>query len=129
MLYGFLVTLFIFTCILMVIVILMQASKGGGLASSFGGMGAAGGILGARGASSILQRATVGLGIFYGLLCLIISVMSTGTEVPTSTTQERLLDDQPQSTAPLTPGPATERPADDATTPAPAQGDENPDNN
>ncbi len=125
MLFGFLVFLFVFVCVLLVVVILMQASKGGGLASSFGGMGGAGSILGARGATSILQKTTIALAIFYGLLCLVISIISTsGSEIPESKTQERLRSEQ-QSTAPLTPPPGI----DGSTTPAqpqPAPGNETP---
>ncbi len=134
MLYGFLIFLFVVTCILLIIVILMQASKGGGLASSFGGMGSAGGILGARGATSFLQKATIGLAISFGVICLIISVISTsGGVAPDSKTQERIRTEQ-QTTAPLTPPPpgvdgsATEGTANPSQ-PAPGSGADNSQNN
>ena len=100
----------------MVMVILMQASKGGGLASSFGGMGGAGSMLGARGAASFLQRATIGLAVFYALLCMVISFMSSGSDAALeSKTQQQILNEQQQQpTAPA----ATELPAAD-----PVEGD------
>jgi preprotein translocase subunit SecG len=96
--YTFLIILFVFLCILMVVTILLQASKGGGLASSFGGMGSAGGFLGARTAVSFLHKITIGLAIGYGVLCLIISLMSTPGDLPQSETQDRI--QQEQQTAP-----------------------------
>jgi len=133
MLYSFLIFLFVVTCILLVVVILMQASKGGGLASSFGGMGSAGGILGARGASSFLQKTTIALATFFGLLCLIISVISTSSGVaPDSKTQERIRTEQ-QTTAPLTPPPGVDGSATKGTAnpsqPAPGSGADNSQNN
>lgn len=102
--YSLLVILFVIVCILLVITILMQASKGGGLASSFGGMGSAGGVLGARGAASFLQKVTIGLGISYGILCLIISLLSKpATELPESQTQERIRSEQPAVPGPSAP--------------------------
>ncbi len=134
MLYGILIFTFVLTCVLLVMVILMQASKGGGLASSFGGMSSSGGILGARGATSFLQKATIGLAITFGVICLIISVLSTsGGIVPDSKIQERIRTEQ-QTTAPLTPPPpgvngnATEGTANPAQ-PAPGGGSDNSQNN
>lgn len=98
MLYGLLITLFVIICILMVVTILLQASKGGGLAASFGGGGAAGGmggVLGARGATTFLQKLTVGLGLAYGILCLIISLVGVdGSETSASRTQQLLQQQQ-----------------------------------
>jgi len=132
MLYSLLIFLFVIICILLVVVILMQASKGGGLASSFGGMGSSGGILGARGATSFLQKATIGLAISFGVICLIISVISTsGGVAPDSKTQERIRTEQ-QTTAPLTPPPGVDGNATEGTAkpsqPAPGSGADNSQN-
>jgi preprotein translocase subunit SecG len=112
--YTFLIILFIIICILMVVAILLQASKGGGLASSFGGMGGAGGFLGARTAISFLQKVTVGLAIGYGVLCLVISLMSTPGELPQSETQEKI--QQEQQTIPPSPVPLPD-PGENSQTP------------
>lgn len=98
--YTLLIVLFVFVCIIMVITILLQASKGGGLAGSFGGMGGASGFLGARGAVSFLQKLTVGLAISYGLLCLIISLLSRPAETLPSETQERIRQEQQANPVP-----------------------------
>jgi len=71
--FTFLVLLFLLICMFMVLVILMQSSKGGGLASSFGGAGSTS-FLGARGTANFLQKATMFLGISYGVITLLIGV-------------------------------------------------------
>ena len=68
----FLIVLFVLVSALMVVVILMQAGKGQGLAGSFGGFGAGGAIFGGRGAATFLSKATMVLAVSYGLLCLLI---------------------------------------------------------
>jgi preprotein translocase subunit SecG len=69
--YSFLVVIFVLTCILLVIVILLQAGKGQGLAGSFGGIGG-GAVFGGRGAATFLSKTTAILAIIYGFLCLSI---------------------------------------------------------
>jgi len=98
--YTILIVLFVFVAILMVISILMQSSKGGGLAASFGGMGA-GGVLGPRGAANFLQKATTVLAITYGLLCLIIGFVGRPGGGDAGSVIQRELQQQQQSGAPL----------------------------
>jgi preprotein translocase subunit SecG len=73
--YTLLTILFVLTCALMVVVILMQAGKGQGLAGSLGGFGAGGAVFGGRGAATFLSKATLVLAITYGVLCLIIGYL------------------------------------------------------
>jgi preprotein translocase subunit SecG len=74
--------LFVLTCVLMVVVILMQAGKGQGLAGSLGGFGAGGAVFGGRGAATFLSKATLVLAISYGVLCLIIGYLYKTTDTP-----------------------------------------------
>jgi preprotein translocase subunit SecG len=67
--------LFVLICALMVVVILMQAGKGQGLAGSFGGFGAGGAVFGGRGAATFLSKATLVLASSYGVLCLLIGYL------------------------------------------------------
>lgn len=134
MLYGFLVTFFVIICVLMVVVILLQASKGGGLAGSFGGMGNTGGVLGGRGATTFLQKLTIGLGLTYGVLCLIISLTGyDGSDLPASKTQELIRQTQPANLPGVEPSGnlPTELPADDgsATQGTPEDGGSSDDTN
>lgn len=79
--YTFLIFLFVLACALMVVSILLQSSKGHGLAGSFGGMGGAGSAFGPRGAASFLQRVTIVLAILYGLLCIFINLSGSSSGV------------------------------------------------
>jgi preprotein translocase subunit SecG len=74
--YSFLVLLFVLTSVLLVIVILLQAGKGQGLAGSFGGIGGGGAVFGGRGAASFLSKTTAVLAVVYGVLCLSIGYIS-----------------------------------------------------
>ncbi|MBN2364741.1 MAG: preprotein translocase subunit SecG [Calditrichaeota bacterium] len=102
--YTLLIFLFVFVAILMTVTILMQSSKGGGLAASFGGAGM-GGVLGPRGAANFLQKATTVLAILYGLLCLIIGFIGRPMEERSSIIQQQMQQEQaaPPSTLPIAP--------------------------
>ncbi len=100
MLYTFLVILFILNCALLVVTILMQSSKGGGLASSFGGMGGAS-VFGPRHAASFLQKATVVLGISFILLSILINLAGTHRRAETSKIQQEI--QQMESNVPVLP--------------------------
>jgi preprotein translocase subunit SecG len=97
--------------ILMVLVILMQASKGGGLAGTFGGANV-GMVFGVRRTADFLTKATQVLGIAFGIIALVInlvalpradatrteSVIQAGAPTRTATTPQL-----PPSQAPLLP--------------------------
>jgi preprotein translocase subunit SecG len=73
MIIGFLIFLFVIASVLLTIIILMQDTKGEGLASGvFGGMGAEA-LLGGRGAATFLSKLTTGLAIGYIVLALILA--------------------------------------------------------
>ncbi len=55
--FWFFVTLHIFLCVVLILVIILQPGKGGDLASSFGG-GAASAIFGPQGPTNLLQQVT-----------------------------------------------------------------------
>ena len=73
-------------CIGLVLVVLMQSSKGEGLAgSAFGGGGGGGGglggaVFGGRGAASFLSKATSVLAVVFMLNCIALAYMSAGTK-------------------------------------------------
>jgi preprotein translocase subunit SecG len=91
--FGFLVGVEILVSILLMIIVLMQASKGGGLAGTFGG-GTVGTMFGVRRTADFLSRATWMLGGLFILLSLVINLAflpSKGTKgesvIQRSTTQ------------------------------------------
>ena len=64
MLYYLVVTLYVITCLVLVLVILLQQGKGGDIANAFGG-GASQAAFGARSGATVLSRATtIGAVIF-----------------------------------------------------------------
>jgi preprotein translocase subunit SecG len=70
---GFIIAVFVVVCFLLVIIILLQDSKDGGLASSaFGGEGLQS-VLGGHGAATFLSRATTWLAVAF--LCISFVLM------------------------------------------------------
>lgn len=96
--FGIILALLILDGILLSIVVLLQAGKGGGLAA----MGGAGTdtFIGGRQAATILTKATwIGGGIFMAL-AFVLAIMSTRAQQPQS-----ILRDEFQQTAPAIPQP------------------------
>jgi len=71
----FLILLHVITSVLLVVVILMQASRGGGLSGTFGSATSTA-IFGGRGAGSFLSKITVGLTIAFMALAVLISLIN-----------------------------------------------------
>ena len=101
MLLALLLVIQVLVSIGLVLVILMQAAKGGGLAGAFGGMGSSA-VFGGRQAATFLGKATVYLAVVFMLNCLILAVMSKTTSQPRSVTQEEI-NRSPAGTLPLAP--------------------------
>lgn len=120
--YGLLLFLLVVDGILLGIVILLQAGKGGGLAAMGGGVTATEGILAGRQATTFLTRTTWITGTVFMVLALVLSIMSSRAQQPTSILREGLESGAPApAPTPLLPG-ATESPPTDAETPPPSEG-------
>ena len=78
MFYGWLV-FHVLTCLALVIVVLMQSSKGEGLAGSAFGGAMSGAVFGGRGAASFLSKATTVLAVLFMVNCGALAIMSDGT--------------------------------------------------
>ncbi len=70
---NILLVIFIPICILLILVVLLQSGKGGGLSGAFGGAGAQP-FLGARGTADFLSKLTIYLAIGFISLALILSI-------------------------------------------------------
>ena len=79
--YGVFIAIHLMICLGLILSVLMQSSKGEGLAGAFGGGGMTGTVFGGRGAASFLAKATTVLAISFFASALILSFMnpSTGT--------------------------------------------------
>jgi preprotein translocase subunit SecG len=110
-----LMTLEIVISILLIAVILLQASKGGGLAGSFGG-GNVGMVFGVRRTADFLIRATQVLATTFILLALLINLVFLPSR--NTTTESVLQRGGAQNAIPSTP---QLPPADNGTQQAPQQ--------
>ena len=76
MLYYFIVTLYVITCGLLIITILLQQGKGGDIANAFGG-GSSQAVFGARSGATLLTRATSVLAALFVIFALTLTVWRT----------------------------------------------------
>lgn len=75
-LYGFVTTLHILACASLMVAILLQSGKGGGLAGTFGA-GSSQTLFGGRGAATFLSRAAGTLAVVFFLTSLTLSLTSS----------------------------------------------------
>jgi len=101
MILAFFLAIHVLISIGLVLVILMQAAKGGGLAGAFGGIGSSA-VFGGRQAATFLGKATIYLAVGFMLNCMILAVLSKSTTQPRSVTQEEI-SRSPAGTLPLAP--------------------------
>lgn len=102
--FTLLVTITVFIAVLLVIVVLLQASKGGGLAGSFGGVGQFGAVFGTRRTADFLSKLTWWLAGSLMVLAIIINLFflpgQNGDKAKESIIQS---SKQPVPTAPAVP--------------------------
>lgn len=77
--YTFLSILYVFVCLFLILVVLLQSGKGGGLGSAFGG-GASQQIFGGAGAGNLLTRLTAGSAFLFMVLSVLLAFLSTSGE-------------------------------------------------
>jgi preprotein translocase subunit SecG len=102
--FTFIIGFIIFTAVLLVLVVLAQNSKGGGLTSQFGGSGASN-IMGVKKTGDLLERLTWGLVIVIMVLSLSTNFVSQELG-RTNEILERAGEKAPASTLPPVTAPA-----------------------
>jgi preprotein translocase subunit SecG len=75
---GLIVALHVIICLSLVIVVLLQSGKGGGLAGAFGGGGGMGAVFGGQAAATFLTKSTRYLAIAFFLSALTMAVVVRG---------------------------------------------------
>jgi preprotein translocase subunit SecG len=96
--YAFLLAVMVLDGLFLSVVILLQAGKGGGLAAVGGSGGTmTEGVLGGRQATTVLTRATWTAGTIFLVLALVLSILSSRAQAPSSVIQ---VNTPAQSTAP-----------------------------
>ena len=120
MLYYVAVGIYAIVCLTLILVVLLQQGKGGGIANAFGG-GASQAAFGARSGATVLSRATTVCAVLFVIGALYIGISGQrggggGGSVVGGRAPAR-------SSAPATPAPAPAKPAptQPAPTPAPAK--------
>jgi preprotein translocase subunit SecG len=127
MLFYVVLTIYVLVSLLLLVVVLLQQGKGGDIAAAFGGASSQT-AFGARAGATVLTRATTVLGALFILGAFVLTLMGqagggsvvSGIDGPAPA----------QQAAPALPtlpaAPATGEPAAPATTPAPAEGQQQP---
>ncbi|MEP7116659.1 MAG: preprotein translocase subunit SecG [Acidobacteriota bacterium] len=134
MFYYLFVTLYVVSCLVLMIVILLQQGKGGDIANAFGG-GSSQAVFGARAGATVLTKITAGLAVAFMGLGLLLAVWGArgsssvvgGVDGPPPVTLPAEATDIPATPAPTTPAattPAT--PPAASTAPAPPTPEKKP---
>jgi preprotein translocase subunit SecG len=113
MLYYFIVTLYVITCGLLILTILLQQGKGGDIANAFGG-GSSQAVFGARSGATLLTRATSVLAALFVIFALTLTVWR---QRGTSSVVGGIEGPAPAPAPVVTPANATPSPAAPATPP------------
>src|SRR4030066_1271255 len=95
----FLVFLHIIISIALIITVLLQSSKGEGLAGAFGGgSGISGAVFGGPGAATFLSKGTSILAVAFFMSCIVLTLLSqTGTATKSTAVQEEAKKQATQS--------------------------------
>ncbi len=103
--YTLLFTLLVLVCLVLIAAVLLQAGRGNGLASSFGGASStAESVLGTRQAGNLLTRTTWWAGGLFVGLAFLLSVMGARQRAPRSVLDNSFAP--ARSSAPASTGPA-----------------------
>ena len=89
---GFLITIHAIISVLLVTVVLMQASQGGGLAGSIGGQ-TTNAIFGGRSAATTLSKITTYLAVAFMGLALLISLLGSPDNLGSDSVIEKAQED------------------------------------
>jgi len=114
MLYYLIATLYVLTCLVLMLVILLQQGKGGDIANAFGG-GSSQAAFGARSGATVLSRATTVCAVLFVVGALVLGIV--GQRGPGSVIGGRAPARAPAAPPPATLPPNPAPPA--ATTPSP----------
>lgn len=85
----FLSILHVLVCIFLVLFILVQQGKGGGMGAALGGGGASAQVFGGRGAGNFLTRSTAVLAALFMLNCVAIAYFTTDRSLSDRQAQEK----------------------------------------
>ena len=91
---GFLIVIHTIVSLLLIAVVLMQASQGGGLSGTFGG-NATSSVLGGQNAGNVLSRITTWFATLFLTLAVIISVLSGPSDTDSTSLVKQAAENRP----------------------------------
>ena len=93
--------LHVIVCGLLVLAVLMQSGKGGGLAGAIGGGMSSSSVLGGRSATTFLSKATTVLAVAFMLSCLVQAIIVRSANTVPTTATERAMQSGELPTTPM----------------------------
>jgi preprotein translocase subunit SecG len=120
-LFAILIGIHVLICLALMLVILMQSSKGEGLASAFGGTSLTGAVFGGRGAATFLSKSTTILAIAFMVSCLVLTFVSPARQITqTQSALKKEMGQQLPGGQPTTlPGEGAQQPGSETESPVP----------
>jgi len=100
MLHFFLVFLHVLVSIALVVAVLLQSGKGGGLAGTFGGSGVTGGVFGGRGAAPFLVKATTIFAVLFMLTAISLNFVNPSERSGSSVLERTMTGNKGAPSAP-----------------------------
>ncbi|HWC07113.1 MAG TPA: preprotein translocase subunit SecG, partial [Gemmatimonadota bacterium] len=100
MLFSILLLLLVLDCLALILVVLLQAGKGGGLAAGFGGAGTGMEMMGSRQTATFLHNATRWLGGAFLVISFSISLLTVRGSRPQGLIETQLQQEQAAPQAP-----------------------------
>jgi preprotein translocase subunit SecG len=97
--YAILLILLLIDCFALVVAVLLQSGKGGGLAAGFGGAGTGMEMMGSRQTATFLHTATKWLGGAFLVICFAISLLTVRGTAPRSLIESEMQSQQPAAPA------------------------------
>jgi preprotein translocase subunit SecG len=102
--YTILLTLLLIDCFALVVAVLLQAGKGGGLAAGFGGAGTGMEMMGSRQTVTFLHTATKWLGGAFLVICFVLSILTVRGTAPRSLIESEMQGQAAPADAPTETG-------------------------
>ena len=92
---GFLIVIHTIVSLLLIAVVLMQASQGGGLSGTFGG-NAASSVLGGQNAGNVLSKITTWLATIFLTLAVVISMLTGPSNTESTSLMKQAAENRPE---------------------------------
>lgn len=117
--YTFVSIIYVFVCLFLILVVLLQSGKGGGLGSAFGG-GTSQQIFGGAGAGNLLTRLTAIFAFTFMALSVWLAFLSTTGEqaLDRAVREQTAAQEAPAGTEPVETEPVESEPVETDTGPA-----------